>query len=139
MRYLLALLLFTSSVEAQIYAEILPTGQTVIFKNKCPDLPPEAFIPATNLAEWEALTITWACFNLHQSAQSSEILRQIKLALKNTRFNKKITIYSVDPYCTKDYCEYDAKVVKGKVYFSGDPGGCPNVRRKLERLLRKLK
>ncbi len=126
-----------SSAQAQIYAT-QENNLTVIWKNKCPDLPPEAFIPATNLAEWDALTLQWACFNEHQSAQSSETLKQIRTAIKNTKYKKPITIYSVDPYCTKDFCDYGARVKKGKLYFAADPGGCPNARRTLEREIRRL-
>jgi len=127
-----------AGAEAQVSAT-QENNLTVIWKNKCPDLPPEAFLPATNLAEWDALTVLWSCHNRSQGAQTSETLRQIKLAIKNTGFKKKITVYSIDPYCTKDYCDYGAKVIKGKLYYAADVNGCAPARRTLERKLRKLK
>lgn len=127
-----------AGAEAQVSAT-QENNLTVIWKNKCPDLPPEAFLPVATEAEWEARHQLWLCHNQSQGAQTYETLRQIKLAIKNTGFKKKVTVYSIDPYCTKDYCDYGAKVKKGKLYYAADVNGCAPARRTLERELRKLK
>lgn len=127
-----------AGAEAQIYAT--QEGKlTVIWGNRCKDVPPEAFFAVTTEAEWEARHQLWLCHNQSQGAQTYETLRQIKLAIKNTGFKKKITVYSVDPYCTKDYCDYGAKIVKGKLYYAADVNGCAPARRTLERELRRIK
>jgi hypothetical protein len=131
-KMILAVILLTCTSLAHAEAKI-------VFLNKCPDLPAEAFIPATNKAEWDAKTVLWACLNETQAAQSSETKEQVQLAIKNTKFKKNITIYSVDPRRPdRDTWEFGAWLRNGKVYFSAMPG-CPNGRRVLEKLLRRLK
>jgi len=128
MKILLALILLASTAQAAPF--------TVVFKNKCPDLIGEDY----------------SCLNRSQAAQHGETISQIELALKNARYKKPITIYSIDPkfkgkwkegvdIVFQDDLEYTfgAWLRNGKVYFAAMPGSCPNARKELERLLRKLK
>ena len=113
MKYLIALLLFTTTAQAQV---------TVRFENKCPDFSGD-----------------WACLNETQAAQKPEILSQVWRAVRHAKIKKPLVIYSVDPIRDSlgNYY-FGAHIDNGKIYFRAMPG-CPNARRDLERLLRKLK
>lgn len=130
MKYILLALLLTSSAHAQVYAT--QEGRlTVIYQNKCKDV----------------VNNDYACINSTQASQTPETLKQIKAALKNTGYKKKITIYSIDPIMRGKYTgdfdndnvsyTFGAWVRKGKVYFAA-MNECPNARWELERVLRKL-
>ena len=94
---------------------------TVVFKNHCG--------PVVN--------DDWTCTNKYQNASQEQVFKQVAKALKNVGYKKHITIYSIDPKRPdRDAWLYGAWIVKSKVYFAADPGGCPNARKQLERVLR---
>ncbi len=90
-----------------------------------------------------------------QAASFAETKAQIKLALKNTRFRKKIRFISIDPFPSgstwdneRDYyfnmyvrnggsIEYGVWYRTGRVYIAAMPG-CRNIRLLLEALLRDI-
>ena len=122
-------LIYSAYVHAQVSVH-------VVFRNKCADIDPQA--------------PEWICLNRTQASQRPEILRQIKLAIKNTHYTGNVTIVSIDPimhgrwkdgveidYQNVDY-EFGAWLRGGKIYFSA-MSSCPNARWELERILRGLR
>lgn len=90
----------------------------VVFLNKCTD------------------ESTWDCLNKTQAAKRAETRAQVNQACRG---KKCPVIFSVDPWRPdKDTWVFGARLIKGKLYFSAMPG-CPNGRRNLEALLRRLK
>ncbi len=90
-----------------------------------------------------------------QAAWPDETVRQVKQAIKNARFGCHKTFYSLDPVYRGDVYDnskgekwhwynsmgewnYGAYYCKGKIYVS-IMGGCPNIMRLLEKLLRDMK
>lgn len=126
----LTAIFLATSAHAQVYATQL-NNAVVVWQNKCADV--------TNG--------DWSCINSTQAAQTPETLKQIKTALKNTGYKKKITIYSIDPIMRGKYTgdfdndkvsyTFGAWVRRGKVYFAA-MNECPNARWELERELKKL-
>ncbi len=107
MKTLLALIL-SSAITAQAQPKI-------VFLNKCKDF-------------------DWPCVNQTQSADSANVRSQVKRACRNL---KCPTIYSIDPLIDREGgYNYGAWLRRGYVFFAADPGGCPNARIKLEKLLR---
>lgn len=90
---------------------------TIVYHNKC-------------------LDSDLACLNITQAATKPETRRQVNQACRG---KKCPVIHSVDPWRPdRETWEFGAWRRKGKVYFSAMPG-CPNARRDLESLLRKMK
>lgn len=133
-----------SSAYAQATAPVL-----LIFKNECEDLPPEAFITATNLAEWEALTLMWECHNRTQASQKQEIYEKVHTAAYNVKLKKRVTIVSIDPIMkgkyTGDFYNDDVSYTYGawkigrNAFAYADMPGCGNARKVLQKLLRRIK
>lgn len=109
----LAFLFFSAIARAEPY--------TVTFQNKCEDIDPAK--------------PDWTCLNLSQGCQRAETLAQVAKAIRNTKYKKHITIYSIDPKRRGGDYLFGAWKVRGKVYFACMPG-CVNAKRDLERLLR---
>lgn len=106
-------LLLSTSVEAQNYK--------VFILNEC------------NLFD------DWDCYDRTQAAKIPEILEQVDTAVRNTKYTKRLIIYSIDPIIDRhgDY-NFGVRVFKHKIFYAAMPG-CPNARRSLERLLRRMK
>lgn len=113
----------------------------IVYLNKCADIDPVALAAANAISDkrqsYDAVSELWTCLNETQAAQHAETLQQVATAVKNTRFRKNITIYSIDPiYVPKEEAWYfGAWFYKRKYWFAAMPG-CPNARRVLEKILR---
>lgn len=141
-RYFILLCLLSTFAVAPVSAEVKYS-----FKNKCADIDPAALASANALTDrierGAALDVLWECLNKTQAAQSEEAVAQLLLAVKNTGFKKKIPFVLRDPKILRNeeygrYWEFGAWYVNGRIEFAAMPG-CPNARKILERLLRRLK
>lgn len=117
----------------------------LIFLNECPDVPPEGFIKPTTPEEWLARRKLWECHNRTQASQRQETFEKVWAASYNTKLKKPTTICSVDPkikYENGEAAEWRFGAWKSKrkgcdIDYADMPG-CPNARRDLERLLRRM-
>lgn len=115
----IAIGIFISLAVATIFSPMYVHAEpTIVYLNKCTD------------------ESTWDCLNKTQAAKRAETRAQVNQACRS---KKCPVIFSVDPWRPdKDTWVFGARLIKGKLYFAAMPG-CPNGRRNLEAILRRLK